>query len=105
MTPRSSYCRGALPRWQTDFGKWVREVGVRAIVSEFELDPDVRCTPAAVYKWVDGHEPRPERARALVALSRGALTLEMVYSQRREIERLRRDAAATTQEGAAAGCR
>ena len=105
MSPRDSYCSGALPRWQTDFGRWVAEVGVRTIVSEFDNDPDLRCTTAAVYKWVDGHEPRPERAIALVALSRGAITLEMIYSQRRDLEQLRRDVSPAAREGVADGCR
>ena len=112
MTRSDSYCRGALPhlggrprqdlRWQTNFGQWVGEVGVPAIVSELETDPDLRVSAKAVYSWLRGCEPRPDRARALVNLSGGAITLNMIYCHRRDLERLRRAAEA---EGAGDECR
>jgi len=66
-------------RWRTKFGRWVADVGPSVIVDALRPDPDLRVTVGCVYGWVRGTAPRPERARALVELSRGRLTLEDVY--------------------------
>lgn len=94
MSAEDGYCRRALPRWRTRFGRFVAETGVPRIVEALASDPDLRVTRQAVYSWVAGHEPRPDRARALVAMSEGRLTLETVYSHNRELARIRRDQAA-----------
>jgi hypothetical protein len=73
--------------WETEFGRWVRDFGVPRIVSALARDPDLRVTSDAVYHWLRGVEPRPARARALVELSQGRLTLEAIYDHAREIRR------------------
>ena len=72
-------------RWETDFGRWVGDFGVPQIVKALAHDPDLRVTNQAVYEWLQGHPPRPARAMALVELSRGRLTLEVIYRHGREI--------------------
>jgi len=90
--PQSGYCRRALPRWSTRFGKVVREIGVPQIAKALASDPDLRVTKTAIYDWIaGGTTPRPDRARAIVKLSRGKLDLDAIYSHRRELERLRRE--------------
>ena len=91
MARPDDYCSRALPRWHTRFGRVVGEITVPKIVAALDHDPDLRVTNKAVYAWLAGHEPRPDRARALVELSGGKLTLEMIYSQRRELAKLRRE--------------
>ena len=44
-----------------------------------------RVTNQAVYKWLEGHAPRPARAIALVEMSCGRLTLEAIYEHSREV--------------------
>jgi hypothetical protein len=87
-----SYCRRALPRWHTRFGEAIGDLGVPKIVAALAPDPALRVTPTAVYEWLQGHTPRPERARALVELSGGRLTLDMIYSHNRELAVLRGEA-------------
>lgn len=84
-----AYKRDAI-RWRTRFGSWVGSVTVSAIVSHLQNDPDLRVTNNAVYQWLKGHPPTVERARALVELSRGALSYEAIYTQRQEIEEITR---------------
>jgi len=74
-------------RWQTEFGRWVADVGVPQIVKALDHDPDLRVTNQAVYEWLQGHPPRPARAMALVEMSGGRLTLEAIYEHSREIRR------------------
>ena len=74
-------------RWETDFGRWVADVGVPQIVRALARDPNLRVTNQAVYEWLQGHPPRPARAMALVELSGGRLTLEAIYEHGREIRR------------------
>jgi len=74
-------------RWQTDFGRWVSEVGVPRIVATLAHDPALRVTNQAVYEWLQGHAPQPSRAMALVAMSGGRLTLESIYRHGREVQR------------------
>jgi len=94
----SDYCRRALPRWRTRFGRFVAEVGVPEIHKALRNhpDPEVRVTKGAIYEWLQGHRPSPDRARALVELSRGRLSLDAIYSHRRERDRLVRE---ESQEG------
>lgn len=73
--------------WETDFGRWVRDFGVSRIVSELAHDPNLRITNVAVYQWLRGVEPRPARARALVELSQGRLTLDAIYDHARVVRR------------------
>lgn len=61
-------------RWQSDFGRWVDEFEVGRLAQALGV------TPQAVYHWVAHRTgPHPDRARAIVGLSRGALTLESIY--------------------------
>lgn len=78
-------------RWTTDFGRWVAEYGVPSIVAALACDPDLRVTNDAVYQWIKGVEPRPARARALVRLSRGRLTLEAIYEHCRAVRRTQQE--------------
>jgi hypothetical protein len=83
-------CRRARDaRWQTRFGSWVDEIGVFRIVDALGHDPDLAVTSHAVYRWLSGNcAPNPRRARALVELSGGELTLEVIYDHTREMKRL-----------------
>jgi hypothetical protein len=74
-------------RWETDFGRWVSETGVPRIVAALARDPDLRVTNNTVYHWLRGHAPRPERAKALVELSGGRLTLEAIYDHGRQVRK------------------
>lgn len=89
MPGSHSFTKGSLPRWNTTFGRWVREVGVMEIVSTLKPDPDLRVTDKSVYSWVAGHPPRPTRAQALVDMSKGNLSLETIYGHTRELRELR----------------
>jgi len=66
-------------RRTTVFGRWLAETGVGEVVDALADDPDLRVTANAVYEWLRGRAPRPERARALVRLSRGRITLDDIY--------------------------
>jgi hypothetical protein len=72
-------------RWQTDFGRWVADVGVPRIVAGLAHDPLLRITNQAVYEWLQGHAPHPARAMALVEMSHGRLTLEVIYQHGRQM--------------------
>jgi hypothetical protein len=72
-------------RWKTEFGQWVADVGVAGIVAALAHDPDLRVTNHAVYQWLRGRAPRAARARALVKLSGGRLTLAMIYDHCRQV--------------------
>lgn len=72
-------------RWQTDFGRWVADFGVPRIVAGLANDPDLRVTKHAVYHWLKGYAPRPDRALALVEMSQGRLTLDAIYQHGRQI--------------------
>ncbi len=78
-------------RWQTDFGRWIADVGVPSIVASLAHDPDLRVTNQAVYEWLQGHTPRPARAMALVEMSQGRLTLETIYQHSRQIKQTEND--------------
>lgn len=89
MPGSHSFTKGSLPRWNTTFGRWVREVGVTEIMSTLRPDPDLRVTDKSVYSWVANRTiPRPARAQALVDMSHGVLTLEAVYGHARELREL-----------------
>ncbi len=79
-------------RWQTDFGRWVAEFGVPRIVAVLGQDPNLRVTKHAVYHWLKGYAPRPDRALALVEMSQGRLTLEAIYQHSREVRQSEGDA-------------
>ncbi len=87
---QSEYCRRALPRWSTRFGRVVAEIGVPEIAKALASDPALKVPKRAVYSWLEGHEPRPDRARALVRISGGKLSLETIYGHKRELARLRK---------------
>ena len=72
-------------RWQTEFGRWVAEFGVPRIVAVLGQDPNLRVTKHAVYHWLKGYAPRPDRALALVEMSQGRLTLEAIYQHSRQM--------------------
>ncbi len=73
-------------RWQTDFGRWVADFGVPRIVAVLGQDPNLRVTKHAVYHWLKGYAPRPDRALALVEMSHGRLTLEAIYQHGRQMK-------------------
>jgi hypothetical protein len=72
-------------RWDTEFGRWVSDVGVPRIVATLARDPDLRITNQTVYEWLQGHAPHPTRALALVEMSGGRLTLEAIYRHGQEV--------------------
>lgn len=92
MSHADGYCRRALPRWHTRFGQAVAEIGVPTIVDALKADPETRISKTGVYEWLQGHSPTTERAEALVRMSAGRLTIEMIYSHKRELVQLRRTA-------------
>ena len=73
-------------RWQTEFGRWVADFGVPRIVAVLGQDPDLRVTKHAVYHWLKGYAPRPDRALALVEMSQGRLTLDAIYQHGRQMK-------------------
>lgn len=94
--------RHALPRWQTRFGRWIGDVGVKTIVKELGAHPEARVTRTAVAGWLAGHAPRPARALALVELSERLnrpISIEAIYSHRFELEDLRRQESAGSRDG------
>lgn len=78
--------RRAPIRWDTEFGRWIADFGVSRLVAAFADDPDLRITRGAVYEWLRGHTPRPNRAMALVRLSCGRLSLQAIYNHGRELK-------------------
>ena len=75
-------------RWETRFGRWVGEFGVSRIIEVLDPYPSLRVTHQAVYAWVAcASAPNPRRAQALVRLSGGVLTLEVIYEHPRELRR------------------
>lgn len=78
-------------RWQTEFGRWVADFGVPQIVAGLAEDPNLRVTNHAVYHWLKGYAPRPDRALALVEMSQGRLTLEAIYQHCRQIKKAEND--------------
>lgn len=74
-------------RWQTEFGRWVADFGVPRIVAVLGQDPNLRVTKHAVYHWLKGYAPRPDRALALVEMSQGHLTLDAIYQHGRQMRR------------------
>ena len=108
MPGSDSFTHRALPRWHTRLGIWIDDVGVETIVEAFSHDPELRCTVSAVREWLRGHEPRPMRALALVALSQDLnrpISLEAIYSHRKELEVLLRDEISSSDETRSAPCR
>jgi hypothetical protein len=65
----------------------VADFGVPGIVSALARDPDLRVTNHAVYHWLKGFAPRPDRALALVELSGGRISLEAIYRHCHEVRR------------------
>lgn len=63
---------------QTKFSKWLKDFGIQNLVSAMrEKGPDYAITISAAYQWARReHEPRPKKARALIEISRGAITLQ-----------------------------
>ena len=79
-------------RWQTEFGRWVADFGVPRIVTVLGQDPNLRVTKHAVYHWLKGYAPRPDRALALVEMSQGRLTLEAIYQHGQQMKQSDGDA-------------
>ena len=103
-----SFTRRALPRWHTRLGIWIDDVGVDTIVDALKSDPALRCSRQAIVEWLQGHQPKPERALALVALSRELkrpISLEAIYSHRKELEILRREGNSSSDGNRSAPCR
>jgi hypothetical protein len=76
-------------RWDTEFGRWVSDMGVPRIVAALAHDPDLRITNQTVYEWLQGHAPHPTRAMALVEMSGGRLTLNAIYEHGREVRQVK----------------
>lgn len=74
-------------RWETEFGRWVSEFGVPRIVAALARDPELQVTKNAVYQWLRGRAPRPDRAMALVELSGGRLTLDAIFDHGRQVRK------------------
>jgi len=70
-------------RWTSGFARWVGSYGVTRLTGDLgRLGQPV--TTHAVYDWVSGRRvPEPARALALCKLSRGMLSLEQIYAQRK----------------------
>jgi hypothetical protein len=89
MFRHDALAKGRYPRvpsrWDTDFGRWVADVGVPRIVATLSRDPQLRVTSQAVYEWLQGHAPHPARAMALVEMSQGRLTLDAIYQHARQM--------------------
>lgn len=83
-----AYPRDSL-RWTSPFGCWVGEFGPARIVEALARDPNLSITRNAPYDWLRGHQPRPKLASALVRLSGGELTLELIYQHGADLERAR----------------
>ena len=79
-------------RWQTEFGRWVADFGVPRIVAVLGQDPNLRVTKHAVYHWLKGYAPRPDRALALVEMSGGRPTLDAIYQHGRQMRQSEGDA-------------
>lgn len=77
------------PRYRTRFGSWVSRTTVPLICQNLSTDPETRVKPEAVYQWLAGvTEPRPHRALALVAMSKGEISLDVIYAHRSELRSL-----------------
>jgi hypothetical protein len=85
VAPNRGGAKRVADRWNTEFGRWVSDVGVSQIVNALAHDPDLKVTNGAVYKWLWGHAPQPRRAMALVAMSEGRLTLESIYQHASQV--------------------
>ena len=96
MFRHDALAKGRYPRvpsrWDTEFGRWVADFGVPRIVAVLGQDPDLRVTKHAVYHWLKGYAPRPDRALALVEMSQGRLTLESIYQHGRQMRQSEGDA-------------
>ena len=69
-------------RWRTSFGRWVHTYGVGRLCDQLTRAGQP-VTPHAVYQWVGGRTtPRPDRASAIVRLSRGEVSVSAIYGQR-----------------------
>lgn len=83
MHPRRAY------RWNTPFGRWIAEVGVQAITTNLARHPELAVCPGAVYQWIKGAaSPSYERSKALVELSGGELTIDMIRDHRRVVREI-----------------
>jgi hypothetical protein len=79
--------RRCVERWRTPLGRFVGEFGVARLTAAFAARGDP-ISGRLAYAWLAGAVmPRPERALALVALSRGRLTMAEVFGQRAAILR------------------
>jgi len=86
MTPPNSRRRARDGCWNTRFGRWVDDVGVFRIVDALGEDPSLSVTSHTVSDWLSGGcAPTPKRAIALVELSGGEITLEVIYDHPREM--------------------
>ncbi len=61
-------------RWDSPLARFVRSFGASRLAAQLGIHEN------SVYHWIaDRNHPRPEHARELVELSRGALTFETIY--------------------------
>lgn len=76
-------------RWSTPFGAWVSGYTTMRLVAAM-TDAGCPVERHIVYHWLAGRYcPRPSAARAMVALSDGALTLDAIYEHVEAMRRLR----------------
>lgn len=77
-------------RWQTPFGRFVAEYGVRTLSARLGKNPDTGVTPTAIYDWISGrHVPRPQIALEIERLANGRISLVDIYRHRTELSRIR----------------
>lgn len=74
--------RPLVDRWDTPFGRWVRDYSVDRLVRELQRRGH-RVTAPAVYSWVRGaHQPKPAIGMEIVRLADGYLGFNDVYGHR-----------------------
>lgn len=74
-------------RWTTVFGLWVKNFGVQKLVDELGVR-GYPVTSSCIYLWVAGATtPKIDKAREIVKISGGDLTLEDVFKRDQTISK------------------
>lgn len=77
--------RRRVNRWSTEFGQFVSGYGVPALARDLTAN-GAQVTSSSIYKWLAGQtEPRPGTARAMRALSGGALSFDAIFGHREQV--------------------
>lgn len=73
-------------RWTTKFAIWVRAIGVQNLVFQMRSKGH-SVSPACVYLWISGtNAPHHKKAKGLVEIAGGQLTLEDIYNHQEEVK-------------------